>query len=52
MIGHKAAFALYALLLIVAVLRLHGLALSLALVVIIGLAAKTTIDYLRRRMDP
>jgi len=51
MIGHKTAFALYAVLVIVALVRLHGLALSLVLVIILGLAAKTTVAYFRRRMD-
>jgi hypothetical protein len=51
MIGHKTAFALYAALVIVAVVRLHGLALSLTLVIVLGLAAKTLVDFLRRRID-
>ncbi len=50
MIGHKTAFALYAVLAGVAIVRLHGLALSLTLVIVIGLAAKTLIDFLRRRV--
>jgi hypothetical protein len=50
-IGPKTAFVLYAVLVGVALLRLHGLALSLALVIVLGLAAKTMVDYFRRRMD-
>jgi hypothetical protein len=52
MIGYKTAFALYSLLLVFAFVRLHGLALSLALVIVLGLAAKTAVDYFRRRLDP
>ena len=51
MIGHKTAFVLYAVLVGVALIRLHGLALSLALVIVLGLAAKTVVDYFRQRMD-
>ena len=51
MIGHKTAFALYAMLMAFAAWRLHGLAMSLAFVIVLGLAAKTALDYFRRRMD-
>ncbi len=51
MIGPKTAFALYALLAGAAFMRLHGVALWLALVIVLGLAAKTVVDLLRRRMD-
>ncbi len=51
MIGPKSAFALYAVLLTVAFVRLHGLALYLTLVVVLGLAVKTAVDYFRRRLD-
>ncbi len=51
MIGFRTALGLYALLVIVAALTLHGTALMLALVIVVGLAAKTLVDYLRRRMD-
>ncbi len=51
MIGHKTAFVLYSVLVGVAFMRLHGLALSLVLVIVLGLAAKTMVDYFRRRMD-
>lgn len=50
MIGFKTAFALYAGLLVAALLTLHGVALSLALVIVLGFAAKTAVDYFRRRM--
>jgi hypothetical protein len=51
MIGAKLAFGLYAVLVIVSIATLHGVALALALVIVLGLAAKTLVDHLRRRMD-
>jgi hypothetical protein len=51
MIGAKTAFALYAVLVGISVLSLHGTALALALIIVLGLAAKTLLDHLRRRMD-
>lgn len=51
MIGAKTAFALYGVLVIIAVLTLHGTALAIALVIVLGLSAKTLVDYLRRRID-
>jgi hypothetical protein len=51
MIGFRTAFGLYALLVILAALTLHGTALALALIIVLGLAAKTLVDFLRRRMD-
>lgn len=51
MIGPKTAFALYALLVVMAVWTLHGTALALALVIVLGLGAKTLVDFLRRRLD-
>ncbi len=51
MIGHKTAFALYAALAVAALLTLRGVALSLTLVIVLGFAAKTAVDYFRRRMD-
>ncbi len=50
MIGHKTAFVLYAVLVGAALLTLHGVGLSLALVIVMGFAAKTAVDYFRRRM--
>ena len=51
MINAKLAFGLYALLVAAAVLTLHGTPLMLALVIVFGLAAKTLVDWLRRRME-
>jgi len=49
-IGFRTAFALYAVLIVAGLLTLHGVALSLALVIVLGFAAKTAVDYFRRRM--
>ncbi len=51
MIDVKIAFILYGLLVIAATLTLHGTALALTLVIVLGLAAKTLVDHLRKRMD-
>jgi hypothetical protein len=51
MIGAKVAFGLYGLLVVVAMLTLHGTPRVLALVIVLGLAAKTLVDLLRRRMN-
>lgn len=51
MIGFRVAFGLYASLVIVAALTLRGTALAVALVIVLGLAVKTLLDFLRRRMD-
>ncbi len=51
MIGIRTAFVLYALLLIAAAVTLHGIALYLALIIVLGLAAKTVVDHFRRRLD-
>lgn len=51
MISAKIAFGLYGLLVVLALLTLHGTALALALVIVVGLATKTLVDHLRRRMD-
>ena len=51
MIGAGTAFILYAGLVLIAVLTLHGMALALALVIVLGLAAKTLVEYLRRRLN-
>jgi|GEM_PF-3086736 len=50
MIGARTAFCLYGVLVIISVLTLHGTALALALVIVLGLAAKTLVDFLRRRI--
>jgi hypothetical protein len=49
MIGARTAFALYAALLGTACFILHGKALALAIIVVLGLAAKSYIELLRRR---
>lgn len=51
MIGARTAFILYGLLVVFAVVRLHGTARWVALVIVLGLAAKTLVDFLRRRME-
>ena len=51
MIGVKTALALYSVLAVVALLTLHGTPLALAIVIVLGLAAKTLVDYFKRRMD-
>ena len=49
LIGIRTAFVLYAALAVSAFFTLKGKFLSLALIVILGLAAKTYVDHLRRR---
>jgi hypothetical protein len=49
MIGARTAFLLYGALIVVALLTLKGKPLSLALIIIIAIAAKTCVDQLRRR---
>jgi hypothetical protein len=51
MIGLKFAFLLYGLLVLISVATLHGTPLALALVIVLGLAAKTMVDHVRRRRD-
>ena len=50
-IGPKTAIVLYTLLIVASFLFLKRTALYLALLIIIGLALKSLVDYLRRRMD-
>ena len=50
LIGARTAFLLYALLLALAVNTLKGKFLSLAVIIILALAAKTFVDHLRRRL--
>ncbi len=50
MIGANTAFGLYAVLVVLAILTLHGTALAVALVIVVGLAAKTLVDHLRRSL--
>jgi hypothetical protein len=51
MIGPKTAFGLYSVLVIVSLVTLHGTALAVALVIVLGLAAKTLVDCFRRRIQ-
>jgi hypothetical protein len=50
MIAARTAFLLYAVLAVIALLTLKGKPLSLALIIVIALAAKTYVDHLRRRL--
>ena len=49
MIGARTAFALYAVLTVVAAYSLHGKARLLAFIIVGGLAAKSLVEFLRRR---
>lgn len=51
MIGFRTAMILFAALAAFAVITLHGVALAFALVIVVGLAAKTWIHHIRRRME-
>jgi CBS-domain-containing membrane protein len=51
LIGPKTAAVLFALLILLVVLNLHGKALAIALVIVLGLAAKSYVEYLRRRLE-
>ncbi len=51
MIGPRTAFLLYAALVGACVVLLKGTPRAIALIVVFGLAAKSYIDFLRRRMD-
>ncbi len=48
MIGPKTAFVLFALLIGFAVVKLHGTPLTIALVIVLGLAAKAGVEYYKR----
>jgi hypothetical protein len=50
MINARTAFLLYAVLVLVALLALHGKALAFALLIVLALAAKTYVEHLRRQM--
>jgi uncharacterized membrane protein YiaA len=50
-IGIRTAMVLYALLLVAAFKTLKGTALYIALIIVVGLAAKTYLHYLRDRLD-
>ena len=51
LIGPKTAALLYAALVAGACLTLKGKVLALALIIVLGLAAKSYVEYLRRRME-
>ena len=49
-IGARTAFILYGALLVAAYLTLKGKFLSLAVIIVVAIAAKTFVDHLRRRL--
>ncbi len=51
MIGIRTAILLYTLLVIASFLTLKGAALIVALVIVLGLAAKSLVHYFRSRME-
>jgi len=51
MISGRIALVLYAALAAISIATLHGKALAFALIVVLGLAVKSYIDYLRRRLQ-
>jgi hypothetical protein len=51
MISLRTALVLYAVLVAISIATLHGKALVFALIVVLGLAVKSYIDYLRRRLQ-
>ena len=51
MIGFRTAMFLFALLAVTAVVKLRGVALALALIIVVGLAAKACLHYLRGRTE-
>ena len=51
MITGRIAAVLYAVLVAISIATLHGKALAFALILVLGLAAKSYIDYLRRRLQ-
>ena len=51
MINGRVAFLLYVALVAISIATLHGKALVFALIVVLGLAVKSYIDYLRRRLQ-
>ena len=50
-IGIRTALVLYALLVLAAFATLKGTPLFIALVIVLGLAAKTDVHHLRRRLE-
>ncbi len=51
LIGFRTAIFLYALLVIASALTLKGTALALALIIVLGLAAKSTVHYFRSKLE-
>jgi hypothetical protein len=51
MISGRIALILYAVLVVVSIATLHGKALAFALIIVLALAVKSYIDYLRRRLE-
>jgi len=51
MISGRIASVLYAALAVISIATLHGKALAFALIIVLGLAVKSYIDYLRRRLE-
>ena len=51
MIGPRTAAILYAALVAISLVTLHGKALAFALIIVLGLATKSYVDYLRRRLQ-
>ena len=51
MIKGRVAAVLYAALVGIAIATLHGKALAFALIIALGLAVKSYLDYLRRRLQ-
>jgi hypothetical protein len=49
-IGARTAFILYGALLVFAYITLKGKFLSLAVIIVLAIAAKTYVDHLRRRL--
>jgi hypothetical protein len=50
-IGIRTALVLYALLLVAAFIALKGTALYIALIIVLGIAVKTYVHYLRRGIE-
>jgi hypothetical protein len=51
MIGIRTALVLYGLLVVASILTLKGIALALALIIVLGLAVKSYVHHLRSRLD-
>ena len=51
MIGPRTAAILYVALVVISIATLHGKALAFALILVLGLAVKSYLDYLRKRLQ-